>query len=163
MHPFTLERPADLATALALRAQAGRNDAPAEYIAGGTDMVQLLQENVRRPERLVSLAGLLDDRIEVGQQGLRLGEVRLRQAQQRLHAGVERRDERPVDQPGLRVGIGQRGHAVGQDDRHPLRAVGDVADRIGAHRMDHEQLRGARRLIRGGRKQDATTRCNQRK
>ncbi len=73
MHPFTLERPRDLAAALALRAQAGRNDAPAEYIAGGTDMVQLLQEDVRRPERLVSLAGLLDNRIEVGPQGLRLG------------------------------------------------------------------------------------------
>jgi xanthine dehydrogenase YagS FAD-binding subunit len=73
MHPFTLERPQDLAAALALRAQAGRNDAPAEYIAGGTDMVQLLQEHVRRPERLVSLAGLLDDRIDVGPQGLRLG------------------------------------------------------------------------------------------
>jgi xanthine dehydrogenase YagS FAD-binding subunit len=73
MHPFTLERPRDLAAALALRAQAGRNDAPAEYIAGGTDMVQLLQEYVRRPEQLVSLAGLLDDRIDVGPQGLRLG------------------------------------------------------------------------------------------
>src|SRR5215216_7273762 len=73
MHPFTLERPPDLAAALALRAQAGRNDAPAEYIAGGTDMVQLLQEHVRRPERLVSLAGLLDNRIDVGPQGLRLG------------------------------------------------------------------------------------------
>jgi xanthine dehydrogenase YagS FAD-binding subunit len=69
----SLERPRDLAAALALRAQAGRNDAPAEYIAGGTDMVQLLQENVRRPERLVSLAGLLDNRIDVGPQGLRLG------------------------------------------------------------------------------------------
>src|SRR5256885_11572670 len=73
MHPFTLERPRDLSAALALRAQAGRNDAPAEYIAGGTDMVQLLQEHVRRPERLVSLAGLLDNRIEAGPQGLRLG------------------------------------------------------------------------------------------
>lgn len=73
MHPFTLERPRDLDAALALRAQAGRNDAPAEYIAGGTDMVQLLQEDVRRPQRLVSLAGLLDRRIEVGAQGLRLG------------------------------------------------------------------------------------------
>src|SRR5919107_1664680 len=73
MHPFSLERPRDLAAALALRAQAGRNDAPAEYIAGGTDMVQLLQEYVRRPERLVSLAGLLDDRIEAGPQGLRFG------------------------------------------------------------------------------------------
>jgi xanthine dehydrogenase YagS FAD-binding subunit len=73
VHPFTLERPKDLAAALALRAQAGRDDAPVEYIAGGTDMVQLLQEYVRQPERLVSLAGLLDGRIEVGPQGLRLG------------------------------------------------------------------------------------------
>lgn len=73
MQPFALERPRDLAAALALRAQAGRNDASAEYIAGGTDMVQLLQEYVRRPERLISLAGLLDNRIEVGAQGLRLG------------------------------------------------------------------------------------------
>src|SRR5256714_15445815 len=73
MHPFVLERPRDLSAALALRAQAGRNDAPAEYIAGGTDMVQLLQEYVRRPEQLVSLAGLLDTRIEVGPQGLRVG------------------------------------------------------------------------------------------
>src|SRR3954449_1067940 len=73
MHPFILERPLDLAAALAFRAQAGRNDAPAEYIAGGTDMVQLLQEYVRRPDRLVSLAGLLDDRIDAGPQGLRIG------------------------------------------------------------------------------------------
>src|ERR687898_1125289 len=73
MHPFSLERPRDLDSALALHAQAGRNDAPAEYIAGGTDMVQLLQEYVRRPERLVSLAGLLDNGIDVGPQGLRLG------------------------------------------------------------------------------------------
>src|SRR2546426_6292041 len=73
MHPFILERPRDLGAALAFRAQAGRNDAPTEYIAGGTDMVQLLQEYVRRPERLVSLAGLLENRIDVGSQGLRLG------------------------------------------------------------------------------------------
>jgi xanthine dehydrogenase YagS FAD-binding subunit len=73
MHPFILERPRDLSAVLAFGAQAGRNDAPAEYIAGGTDMVQLLQEYVRRPDRLVSLAGVLDDGIEVGPQGLRLG------------------------------------------------------------------------------------------
>src|SRR5918995_657789 len=73
MHPFTLERPRDLAAALAFRAQAGRNDAPAEYIAGGTDMIQLLQEYVRRPDRLVSLAGLLDNRIQSGPQGLTIG------------------------------------------------------------------------------------------
>jgi xanthine dehydrogenase YagS FAD-binding subunit len=73
MHPFALERPRDFNAAFAFRAQAGRNDAPVEYIAGGTDMVQLLQEHVRRPERLVSLAGLLDNRIELGPQGLRIG------------------------------------------------------------------------------------------
>jgi xanthine dehydrogenase YagS FAD-binding subunit len=64
VHPFTLERPRDLGTALGLRG---------EYIAGGTDMVQLLQENVRRPERLISLAGLLDKHVESGPRGLRLG------------------------------------------------------------------------------------------
>lgn len=73
MYPFTLERPQTLAAALELRAQAGRTDASREYIAGGTDMVQLLQENVRRPERLVSLARLLDNRIEIGASGLRIG------------------------------------------------------------------------------------------
>jgi xanthine dehydrogenase YagS FAD-binding subunit len=73
MHPFTLERPRDLHSALAFRAQAGRSDASAEYIAGGTDMVQLLQEDVLRPERLVSLSGLLDNGIESGPQGLRIG------------------------------------------------------------------------------------------
>jgi xanthine dehydrogenase YagS FAD-binding subunit len=62
-----------LPSTLALRAQAGVNTAAIEYIAGGTDMVQLLQEHVRRPERLVSLAGLLDNRIEAGPQGLRIG------------------------------------------------------------------------------------------
>src|SRR5436853_1573289 len=73
MHPFTLERPRNLDAALAFRAQASRNDASAEYIAGGTDMVQLLQEHVRQPERLVSLAGLLDNRIDVGPKGLWIG------------------------------------------------------------------------------------------
>jgi xanthine dehydrogenase YagS FAD-binding subunit len=87
MQPFTLERPRDLSAALAFGAQAGRNDAPAEYIAGGTDMVQLLQEYARRPERLVSLAGLLDNSIEVGPQGLRLGAAAT-MADVAVHPGV---------------------------------------------------------------------------
>src|SRR5690348_13004846 len=73
MHPFTLDRPDTLAAALDFGAQSGRTDAPRAYIAGGTDMVQLLQENVLRPERLVSLARLLDDRIEVASGGVRIG------------------------------------------------------------------------------------------
>jgi xanthine dehydrogenase YagS FAD-binding subunit len=87
MHPFTLEKPRDLPAALALRAQAGRNDAPVEYIAGGTDMIQLLQEYVRRPDRLVRLAGLLDNRIEVAPQGLRLGAAAT-MADVAVHSGV---------------------------------------------------------------------------
>src|SRR5687768_10369214 len=87
MHPFILERPRDLAAALAWRAQAGRNDAPAEYIAGGTDMVQLLQDNVRRPDRLVSLAGLLGNGIEAGPQGLRIGAAAT-MAEVAAHPGV---------------------------------------------------------------------------
>ncbi|TAN00292.1 MAG: xanthine dehydrogenase family protein subunit M [Rhizobiaceae bacterium] len=87
MHPFTLERPRDLSAALAFRAQAGRNDAAAEYIAGGTDMIQLLQEDVRKPERLVSLAGVLDDGIDIGPQGLRLG-ASATMAEVAAHPGV---------------------------------------------------------------------------
>src|SRR5690349_5754861 len=52
-------------------------------------MVQLLQENVRRPERLVSLAGLLDDRIEAGPQGLRLGAAATMAEVAACHAVVE--------------------------------------------------------------------------
>lgn len=77
MHPFTLERPRDLDALASLGAQAGRNDALAEYIAGGTDMLQLLREGVRRPARLVDLTGGvagLDGGIESSPDGgLRLG------------------------------------------------------------------------------------------
>jgi xanthine dehydrogenase YagS FAD-binding subunit len=73
MYPFVLERPRDLTAALEFGAQAGRTDARAEYIAGGTDMVQLLQEDVRRPELLVSLAGVLEDTIQLEPQRLRIG------------------------------------------------------------------------------------------
>jgi xanthine dehydrogenase YagS FAD-binding subunit len=93
MHPFILERPRDLATAFAFGAQAGRADALAEYIAGGTDMVQLLQESVRRPERLVSLAGLLDTSIYLGPAGLRLGAAAT-MAEVASHPGVI--DQYPV-------------------------------------------------------------------
>jgi xanthine dehydrogenase YagS FAD-binding subunit len=73
MRPFILEQPRDLRGLLDLSAQSGRNDSPIEYIAGGTDMVQLLQEGVRQPSRLVSLAGLLDKQITVTARGLHLG------------------------------------------------------------------------------------------
>lgn len=73
MYPFALERPRDLAAAVEVGA--ARDGLLTDYIAGGTDMLQLLREDVRRPERIVALgAGVLDDRIEVRSDGaLRLG------------------------------------------------------------------------------------------
>ncbi|MFI0462966.1 FAD binding domain-containing protein [Saccharopolyspora sp. 5N102] len=69
MFPFTLERPGDTDSAARL------GSAPsAEYIAGGTDMMQLLTDEIRQPEHLVALDGVLDDRIEAAPGGtLRLG------------------------------------------------------------------------------------------
>ncbi|HUG36817.1 MAG TPA: FAD binding domain-containing protein, partial [Candidatus Limnocylindrales bacterium] len=71
MHPFTLERPPDLTAALAL----GAAGPATEYIAGGTDMLPLLKDELRRPDRLVALGrGVLDDGIEVAANGgLHLG------------------------------------------------------------------------------------------
>lgn len=73
MQPFTLERPRDIVGAITLGARS--DGAVTEYIAGGTDMLQLLQEDVRRPDRLVALGpGVLDTRIDVrADGGLRLG------------------------------------------------------------------------------------------
>lgn len=73
MHPFRFDRPLDLGAACSVGAQAGGDDGRSEYIAGGTDMMQLLQEDVRRPDRLVSLAGLLDSSISFTPAGLRIG------------------------------------------------------------------------------------------
>jgi len=69
MFPFTLEQPSDIPAAIQL------GEAPAaEYIAGGTDMVQLLVDDIRRPERLIALGGIVDNRIETAPDGsLRLG------------------------------------------------------------------------------------------
>lgn len=64
MHPFILERPTDLAAAISF---AGHGT---EYIAGGTDMMQLLTDHIARPDRVVAIGrGVLDDRIEVGEDG----------------------------------------------------------------------------------------------
>jgi xanthine dehydrogenase YagS FAD-binding subunit len=64
MQPFTLDRPRDIAAAL-------RPDA--EFIAGGTDMIQLMQEAVRQPARLVDLTGVLPQQIEVGRDRVVIG------------------------------------------------------------------------------------------
>jgi xanthine dehydrogenase YagS FAD-binding subunit len=73
--PFALEQPASLK-------QAGRLGAEgAEFIAGGTDMLQLMKEWVRTPARLVDLEPVLDSRITVEARSLCIGAgVRMEQA-----------------------------------------------------------------------------------
>jgi xanthine dehydrogenase YagS FAD-binding subunit len=72
MHAFALEHGEDLASTIALGHAHG-----ADYLAGGTDLLQLLKDDVRRPETLVDLDGLGLDEISVGINGLRLGTMTL--------------------------------------------------------------------------------------
>lgn len=68
MEAFALVAPRDIDGALAAVA------APdAKYIAGGTDLIQLMKDWVERPRRLVDLDELPLDRIELTEQGARIG------------------------------------------------------------------------------------------
>jgi xanthine dehydrogenase YagS FAD-binding subunit len=69
MYPFTYVRAGDPQSAIALAAESGT-----EFLAGGTDMLQLLKDDVHRPRRLVEIT-LLPGMSEIlnGPQGLRLG------------------------------------------------------------------------------------------
>ena len=70
MHPFTYVRARELQAAAALAAEGGGT----EFIAGGTDMLQLLKDDVRRPTRLVDLSAVQGlDAIDAGPGLLRLG------------------------------------------------------------------------------------------
>ena len=68
MNPFTFARPATVEAAVELGALDG-----ARYIAGGTNLVDLMKEHVERPTRIIDLARLPLDRIEDAEGGLRLG------------------------------------------------------------------------------------------
>jgi xanthine dehydrogenase YagS FAD-binding subunit len=68
MQPFTLSSPGsvDAATAAATAANT-------TYIAGGTDLVQLMKDGVEQPGHLVDLDGLPLDRIDLTDEGARIG------------------------------------------------------------------------------------------
>ena len=69
MHNFSYARAGDLDGALRLVAQEG-----AQFIAGGTNLIDLMKENVTRPSRLVDINRLPLNTIEDTQEGgLRLG------------------------------------------------------------------------------------------
>lgn len=89
MHPFAYIRAGGLtdATRAAL-------DPSADYIAGGTDMLQLLKDDVRRPSRIIDLNPLQElAGIELGSSGLRLGAL-ARMSDVAEHPGV--RESYPV-------------------------------------------------------------------
>jgi xanthine dehydrogenase YagS FAD-binding subunit len=77
MNPFDYVQAADAEQALALVAEAGEGGDAAQaprFIAGGTNVLDLMKENVLRPARLVDLKRLPLDRIEALPDGsLRLG------------------------------------------------------------------------------------------
>jgi xanthine dehydrogenase YagS FAD-binding subunit len=68
MQPFTLTAPGDLPAALA-----AASGGDAKYIAGGTDLVQLMKDGVERPDHLVDLDGLPFDHIDVTEDAARIG------------------------------------------------------------------------------------------
>jgi xanthine dehydrogenase YagS FAD-binding subunit len=82
MRPFQFTR-ADDAKAAVLAYQAERSadesdaiNAPSQYLAGGTTLLDLMKLDVMRPSRIIDINGLQDadlGRIEVGPKGLRLG------------------------------------------------------------------------------------------
>lgn len=63
MTPFSYHKPASLDEALRL------TNASSRFIAGGTNLVDLMKENVERPERLIDITGLELDRIESSNAG----------------------------------------------------------------------------------------------
>jgi len=69
MVPFAYATAADTQAAITRAAQSRH----AEFIAGGTDMLQLLQERVRAPAELIDINGLPLAGIEVGPDGARIG------------------------------------------------------------------------------------------
>ena len=77
MTPFAYDRAPSLATAVASGAR-HRSDGVwepgADFLAGGTDMVQLMREGLRNPDQVVDITGLSElDRIEDRGGSLRLG------------------------------------------------------------------------------------------
>src|SRR5262252_8198553 len=87
MNPFTYTRAADITQAVHEVAV----DDTASFIAGGTNLIDLMKENVVRPSRLVDITRLPLDRIEMLEDGgLRLGAL-VTNADTAYNEHVERR------------------------------------------------------------------------
>jgi xanthine dehydrogenase YagS FAD-binding subunit len=88
MHPFSLSRAGDAASAIAAHAQ----DATLAFIAGGTDLLGLIKDRALLPQRLLDINSLPDlARIEaLTDGGLRIGAL-ARMSDVAADAGVRRR------------------------------------------------------------------------
>jgi xanthine dehydrogenase YagS FAD-binding subunit len=88
MHPFSLSRAGDAATAIAAHAQ----DPALAFIAGGTDLLGLMKDRAALPERLLDINGLSEmARIEaLPDGGLRIGAL-ARMSDVAAHIEVRRR------------------------------------------------------------------------
>jgi len=87
MNPFKYTRVADIASAI----KEVSGDDGAVFIAGGTNLIDLMKENVTRPARLVDITRVPLARIEeLPDGGLRLGAL-VTNADTAYHAEVERR------------------------------------------------------------------------
>jgi hypothetical protein len=68
MNPFRYERASDVGAALAAGARAG-----AQYLGGGTNLVDLMRETIEHPDVLVDVTGLSRDIEETQGGGLGIG------------------------------------------------------------------------------------------
>jgi xanthine dehydrogenase YagS FAD-binding subunit len=68
MNPFNFHRPTSVGEAVRLGSRSGTR-----YIAGGTNLIDLMKENVERPTQIVDLSKLPLGQIEEADGGLRLG------------------------------------------------------------------------------------------
>jgi xanthine dehydrogenase YagS FAD-binding subunit len=93
MRPFAYERVADRAAALRAAAAQGpsRIEAPVQYLAGGTTLIDLMKLDVMRPERLVDINALAREHgaITSGPERLRLGAL-VHMAEAAEHPAVRR-------------------------------------------------------------------------
>jgi xanthine dehydrogenase YagS FAD-binding subunit len=82
MQPFAYERASDQAEALRRAAEPGTL-----FIAGGTDLMQLMKDDVARPARVIDIESLPFDFVEADGNGLRIGAL-ARMADVADHAAV---------------------------------------------------------------------------
>ena len=85
MNPFHYSRPTDVQQAVQMSSAASR------FIAGGTNLLDLMKENISHPEHLIDITGLpLHDIQETAEGGLRIGAL-VSNADLALHPLIEQR------------------------------------------------------------------------